>query len=124
MRGSKSDMKITFDEGGVVVQDAVWGDFHVAFETFRERFDAAPLHKGLPDDQCQCPHWGYALKGKMRVVYTDHEEIAQAGDAYYIEPGHNAVYEAGTETVEFSPNELFQKIMEAAVRNLGGIRNA
>jgi hypothetical protein len=31
----------------------------VDFLTFREDFDATPLLKGLPDDQCQCPHWGY-----------------------------------------------------------------
>jgi hypothetical protein len=31
---------------------------HVAFETHSEDADVAPLFTGLPDDRCQCPHWG------------------------------------------------------------------
>jgi hypothetical protein len=23
------------------------------------------------DDRCQCPHWGYLLKGSFRVTYLD-----------------------------------------------------
>jgi hypothetical protein len=31
--------------------------YTVNFLTFREDIDHTPLLKGLPDDQCQCPHW-------------------------------------------------------------------
>ena len=117
MRSSMGDMEKSIDEGGIVVREAVWGDIHVSFETFHEALDTAPLHKGLPDDRCQCPHWGYVLKGQARIVYADHEEIIRAGDAYYLPPGHHVVYEAGTESVEFSPNGPFQETMEVALRN-------
>ena len=33
--------------------------------------DIAPLLKGLEGDACQAPHWGYMLKGRMIVGYTD-----------------------------------------------------
>ncbi len=46
MRGSKADMKTSIDEGGMVIQEAVWDDTHVSFETFRDDLDTAPLHKG------------------------------------------------------------------------------
>ena len=36
--------------------------YTVNFTSFREDIDATPLMKGLPDDRCQCPHWGYVLK--------------------------------------------------------------
>ena len=33
--------------------------YTVSFMSFHEDIDATPLMKGLPDDRCQCPHWGY-----------------------------------------------------------------
>ena len=37
--------------------------------------DFTPLLKGLHNDHCQCPHWGYVLKGSITVRYEDgHEE--------------------------------------------------
>ena len=123
MRGAKADMPATLGNAGAVIQEAVWDDFHVSFDTFSEGFDTTPLHKGLPNDSCQCPHWGYVLKGRVRVVYADREELLRAGDAYYMEPGHNAIYQAGTETVEFSPNGPFQSSMEVAMRNVGAMQS-
>jgi hypothetical protein len=44
------------------------------------------LFKELPYG-CECPHWGYLLKGRMRVKYADHEEVITAEEAYYLAPG-------------------------------------
>jgi hypothetical protein len=76
---------------------------NVALETFPAGLDTAPIFKGLPDDRCQCPHWGYVLKGRMRIRYPDREEVIEAGDAYYLEPGHLPLIEEDTEVLEFSP---------------------
>jgi hypothetical protein len=122
MRGSKDEMKKSMDELGIVIREVVWDDIHVSFETFREALDTAPLHKGCPDDRCQCPHWGYLLKGQARVIYADHEEVIREGDAYYLTPGHHVVYDAGTEAVEFSPNGPFAETMGIAARNLEAMR--
>src|ERR1044071_4236530 len=73
------------------------------FVTFRQDLDHTRLLKGLPDDRCQCPHWGYVLKGKMTYRFPDHEEVFEAGDAFYLPPGHVQLVEAGTEYVQFSP---------------------
>ena len=35
------------------------------FVTFREDIDHTPLLRGLPDDRCQCPHWGYVINGRL-----------------------------------------------------------
>jgi hypothetical protein len=37
--------------------------------------DATPLLKGLPDHRCPAPHWGYVIKGQVRVIYADHQEV-------------------------------------------------
>ena len=96
-------MPATLETDEAVVREAEWADIHVGFETYNEYFDLAPLLKGLPDDMYQCPHYGYVLKGRMRVNYADREEEIKAGDAYYLTRGYIPVVEAGTEIVEFSP---------------------
>ena len=46
------------------------GEFTVGFETYTADADLADLFKGLPDDRCQCPHWGVVLKGKLTSPTT------------------------------------------------------
>ena len=80
--------------------------YAVNFTSFRDDVDATPLMKGLPDDRCQCPHWGYVVCGKVTFRYADREEVFEAGDAFYTPPGHVPVkHEPGTELVTFSPAE-------------------
>ena len=89
----------------------------VGYETYLSDFDDTELLKGLPDDRCQCPHWGYLLAGRMTVRYADHEEVVNAGDVYYMAPGHTMAAEAGTVLIEFSPKEEFRKLTGIAERN-------
>lgn len=97
------------------------------FLTFKMDTDMADLLKGLPDNLCQCPHWGYVFKGNVRVRYADHEEILKAGDAYNMSPGHSPIIEAGTEMIMFSPkgaaldqlNETIEKNMAAMQAGAG-----
>ena len=42
--------------------------YAIEFVTFKQDIDSTPMLKGLPNDQCHCPHWGYVLKG--RVTFT------------------------------------------------------
>jgi hypothetical protein len=58
MRGSKEELPTTLDSEEVVFQEVEWGDMHVEFEAYHKPLDIAPLFKGLPDNRCQCPHWG------------------------------------------------------------------
>ncbi len=69
--------------------------------------------KGLPGGNCPCPHWGYLVKGRMIVRYDDHEEVIEAGDAFYMPPGHAPEAEAGTEIVQFSPAEKLAAVVDA-----------
>lgn len=36
-------------------------DYTIGFETYTADADLAEPFKGLPDDRCQCPHWGVVL---------------------------------------------------------------
>jgi hypothetical protein len=117
MRGSKQDLPVMVDEAGIRMQQGEWGTMLAHMEIAPAGLDNAPLLKGLPNDQCQCPHWGYMIKGRMRVTYTDSDEVITAGDAYYIAPGHSVAIEEDAELVEFSPKDEVQKSMEVIMRN-------
>jgi mannose-6-phosphate isomerase-like protein (cupin superfamily) len=117
MRGSKKDLPKTMETSDMVMQEAEWGDLHVEIDTFHKKMDVTPLLKGLPNNMCQCPHWGYVLKGRMHVKYKDHEEVVNAGDAYYLPAGHSAIFEAGSEVLEFSQKDKLKKTMEVIMRN-------
>jgi hypothetical protein len=71
------------DFGPVVDRSDQLEDYTVNFTEVREDVDATPLMKGLPDDRCQCPHWGYVVNGKLTFRYADREEVFEAGDAFY-----------------------------------------
>jgi hypothetical protein len=94
------------------------GGYTVGFESYSADMDAAPVFQGLPDDRCQCPHWGYVVKGKVGFRYADREETYEAGDAYYAPAGHTPILYAGGEVVEFSPTEELGRTMEVVMRNI------
>jgi hypothetical protein len=98
--------------------------YTVGFETFREDADAGPLFRGLPDDRCQSPHWGYVVSGRVTFRYADRDEVYETGDAYYAPPGHVPVVEAGTDIVEFSPTEEYGRTMAVVERNLAALQQA
>jgi hypothetical protein len=74
--------------------------------------DLGPLLQGLPNDLCPCPHWGYVIKGQMRVSYADRQEVLRAGDLYYLPAGHTGVVEEEFECVEFSRPAEHQPILD------------
>jgi glyoxylate utilization-related uncharacterized protein len=98
--------------------------YTVAFTSFVGDMDGAPVFKGLPDDRCQCPHWGYVIKGKITFRFADREETYETGDAYYVPPGHTPVVYEGNEVVEFSPTDELAKTMEVINRNMEAMEHA
>jgi hypothetical protein len=96
------------------------GGYTVAFETYTADADMAELFKGLPDDRCQCEHWGYVIKGKVGFKTAGGEEKFETGDAYYMPAGHTPVLYAGTEIVEFSPTKDLQQTMDVVSKNMAG----
>lgn len=107
-----------FSADEILWREAEWGDMRVGYETYLKKFDDAWLLEGLPNDRCQCPHWGYLLSGRMTVRYADHDEVVTAGEVYYMAPDHTIVVDAGTVLIEFSPKDEFAKTEEVAEQNL------
>ncbi len=118
MRGSMKDLPVSREVSEAMWWQAEWGDITIEFGQYTETVDLAPLLRGLPDNRCQCPHWGYVIKGRLRARFGDHEEVYNAGDAYYIPPGHTAVAEAGVEYVMFSPTRELARTRQAIAHNM------
>src|ERR1700722_11104666 len=102
---SKDSAPDVEDFGPAIDRGGQLDGYTAEFVTIREGHSLAPVLKGLPGDSCQCPHWGYMLAGKITVSYPDHEEVYQAGDAFYMTPGHVPAAEAGSEFIQFSPTQ-------------------
>jgi mannose-6-phosphate isomerase-like protein (cupin superfamily) len=87
--------------------------YSVNFVLIRQGHDLAPMLAALPGGRCPCPHWGYLVKGRLTVRYGDHEEVIEAGDAFYLPPGHTPEAEEGTEIVQFSPAKELAAVDDA-----------
>jgi hypothetical protein len=82
------------EEAGMVIAIEHWPAGLDTTEDFRE----------LPEGACQEQHWGYVMKGRGTIRYTDGTtETINAGQAYYLRPGHNAVIDEDIDLVEFTP---------------------
>lgn len=112
---SMVDETITSDE--ITIRETELGDLHLSVEAYDADLDTAPLFVGLPNNRCQCPHWGYVLSGQISVEYGTDEETISAGEVFYLEPGHTVEIEGGTEYIAFSPPEEFREMMDVVVRN-------
>lgn len=105
-------------EGVDIWHEDFEGGYSVCFESHTADADLSELFRGLPDDLCQVPRFGYVITGEMTFRFADREETYTAGDAYYVPPGHTPVHHAGTEIVEFSPTEGLAQTIEVVIGNL------
>jgi hypothetical protein len=108
---------INIPEG--TLRQVSWGFMTIQAGNIQSEFAPELTLKDSPNHpHCQCPHWGYVLKGRMRLKYPDHEEVYQAGDVYYAAPSHITYFEAGCEYVEFSPTLELNKAKDAAQESM------
>lgn len=102
------------DYGVAIDRSSQLDGYTVNFVTITKTHDLGPVLASLPGGSCSCPHWGYVLSGRVAVRYADREEILEAGDAFYMAPGHAPEADEGTELVQFSPTGQLAQV-EAAI---------
>jgi hypothetical protein len=114
---SQDQVPVEFEADVAQTRTVDQGGMTIAFERLSAGVETAPLFRGLPDDACQSPHWGYLIEGRLRVLSTDGtEESIVAGQAYYLPAGHNVVVEQDALVLEFSPTEDRARTMEHAAQ--------
>ena len=111
MRVAKQDVDVRLDVPGAVIRQRLdFGDLPGHGQISGECFtlaagvDTTPLFQGLEGNLCQCPHWGFVLRG--RITTTDArggQETVKADDLFYWPPGHNVKVDEDAEIIMFSP---------------------
>src|SRR5688572_28081248 len=114
MRASRDELPELL---GPAIRGSDWGDLRSTVISMPAGTDARPLFKDLPEDRCPAPHWGYVIKGQIRIIYADRAEVLRDGDLYYLPPDHTGVVEEDFESVEFSPPAAHEQVLDVIKRN-------
>jgi len=95
MRIAKDQVDVRMEIPGAVIRQHTdfgnasgFGQISGEYFTLAAGVDTTPLFKGLDGDMCQCPHWGFVLRGQLTT--TDEigvEETVKANDLFYWRPG-------------------------------------
>ena len=116
MRAVPAELPIAADiPGRLTSRLTQWGDLDIVIENIAAG-DATEAFRTFPGGACPCPHWGYLVKGRVRMKFADHDEIVSAGDVFYWPPGHIPVVEQEAEIIEFSPAGEYPTVMAALGR--------
>jgi len=128
MRIAKNEIPTKIDVPGAVARQAVnFGDTADCGSLSAEYFslgagtDIAPLLKGLDDDACQAPHWGFMASGEVVITYTDgEEESCVEDDLFYWRPGHSVRVVRDANVILFSPQIEHTKVMDHMLAQMAG----
>ena len=98
-----------------------WGGMTISINELPAGTDFAPLLEGLKNNSCQVPHWGYILKGSIRLNYDDGKEvILKSGDVFYMAPGHKAFATEDVKLMDFSPEKEMKELINHVEKKIAG----
>ena len=124
MHVSKNDVEVRMQIPGAVIRqrmglgsvsgfDKISGEYF----TLAAGVDTTPLFEGLEGNQCQCPHWGYVLKGELTTTdASGTQETVKANDLFYWPPGHNVKVTADAEIIMFSPQREHSVVIDHMIQ--------
>lgn len=120
MRIAKDDVAVKMAIPGATLRQRTefgtvngYGKISGEYFTLAAGVDTTPLFEGLEGNLCQCPHWGFVLKGQ--ITTTDRSgarETVKANDLFYWPPGHNVRVDADAEIVMFSPQHEHTHVLD------------
>ena len=120
MRVAKDDVDVRMQIPGAVIRQRTEFGSAKGFDTISGEYftlsagvDTTPLFQGLQGNLCQCPHWGFVVRGQLTTTdATGVSETVQANDLFYWPPGHNVKVDADAEIVMFSPQREHTHVIE------------
>jgi hypothetical protein len=81
--------------------------------------DTTPLFEGLDGNLCQCPHWGFVLRGQITTTdASGMRETVKANDLFYWPPGHNVKVDEDAEIVMFSPQAEHSHVIDHMIKKV------
>ena len=128
MRVAKENVDVQLEIPGAVISQRTdfgdvsgYGTISGEYFTLAEGVDTTPLFQGLEGDLCQCPHWGYVLRGQITTTdATGAQETVNASDLFFWPPGHNVKVDADAEIVMFSPQDEHSHVINHMIEKVNG----
>ena len=128
MQIAKGDVPVSIDTPGAVARQTMdfgdaseYGKISGEYFTLAAGVDTTPLFQGLEGNLCQCPHWGFGLRGRITTTdATGATETVNASDLFYWPPGHNVKVEADAEIVMFSPQREHTLVINHMIEKVKG----
>ena len=128
MRVMKDDIEVQLEIPGAVIRQRMdfgnvngFGSISGEYFTLSAGVDTTPLFQGLEGNLCQCPHWGFVLRGQLTT--TDAKgarETVKANDLFYWPAGHNVKVDADAEIVMFSPQREHSHVIKHMIEKVKG----
>jgi hypothetical protein len=126
MRVAKENVDVRMEIPGVVIrQRKNFGDVSGFDKISSEYFtlaagvDTTQLFVGLEGNLCQCPHWGFVLRGELTTTDAQGaQETVTANDLFYWPPGHNVKVNVDAEIVMFSPQREHSQVINHMVEKV------
>lgn len=116
----KDDIPVKFDVPGAVARQQQdfgdttgYGTFGGEYFSLAAGTDIAPLLRGLADDACHAPHWGYVVSGDLVVDFVDgSQDLCTGGDLFHWPPGHSVKVTHDAEVILFSPAREHTQVLD------------
>lgn len=126
MRVPKSKVDVQMEIPGAVLRqtknfgDATgFGKISGEYFSLASGVDTTPLFVGLEGGVCDCPHWGFVVKGRLTTTDANgKKETVSADDLFYWPPGHNVKVEADADIVMFSPQHEHTRVIDHMLRKV------
>jgi len=128
MRVAKDQVDIRMQVPGATIRQrldfgdaAGFGKISGEYFTLAAGVDTTPLFQGLQGDLCQCPHWGFVVRGQLTTTdASGKQETVRTDDLFYWPPGHNVRVDADTEIIMFSPQHEHSPVIDHMIAKTKG----
>ena len=128
MHLTKNDIPTKIDIPGAIARQAInfgdasdYGSLAAEYFSLGAGTDIAPLLKGLDDDACHAPHWGFIMSGEVVITYTNEtSETCIGGDLFYWPPGHSVRVVRDAEVILFSPQVEHGEVLNHMIATMAG----
>jgi hypothetical protein len=128
MRVSKEQVDIKMEIPGATIRQrrdfgdaSGFGMISSEYFTLAAGVDTTPLFQGLEGNLCQCPHWGFVLRGQLTTTDAGgKQETVSADDLFYWPPGHNVRVDADAQIIMFSPQKEHSHVINHMIEKTKG----
>ena len=120
MRIGKEDVDVKMAIPGATLRQQLdfgdasgYGRISAEYFSLGAGVDTRPLFVGLDGNACQCPHWGYVIKGVITTTdAAGKQETVRANDLFFWPAGHNVLVTEDAEIVMFSPQREHTHVID------------